>query len=247
MSEKKTVVYTCITGFYDQLKSPQVTESNVDYICFTDNQDFHADGWQVRRLPFLHLNNIDANRHVKMMPHIYLSEYDVSVYIDGNIEIVSPLDGLIESTLSNSLIALYEHPFRDCIYEEAMECLLIGYDWPWKIFSQLKRYKLSKYKQSNGLFECGVIFRRHHALEVINLMECWWKEYRHGVKRDQISLPFLAWKMGVTIKNIGKSDFRYERNYFSLNAHRNNRRKIPQRARGLFNRVTLPLTHKLFS
>ena len=83
----KVAVYTCITGGYDSLKDPLVVNKDVDYICFTDNARLNSNVWKIRSIPeeLKMLSNVKKQRIVKICPHRYLPEYDVSVWIDGNI------------------------------------------------------------------------------------------------------------------------------------------------------------------
>lgn len=214
----KIAVYTCITKKYDVLLSPREIESDVDYICFTDNIVSSVAGWRNLPIP-VNLNGASANRFLKMNPHLFLSEYKYSIYLDGNIEIIGNLKELVQSSLSNTHIALYEHPFRNCIYEEAKKCVFKGHDWFWKISQQIDTYKLNEFPEKKGLFECNVIIRNHHHESIQKLMESWWDLYRTGVKRDQLSLMYLLWKHGIIAKNLGKSDPRYINNHFFLHKH----------------------------
>ena len=47
------------------------------------------------KLPIIglgHLNNKDKNRFIKMNPTKFLPEHEISIYIDGNIEIIGNFD-----------------------------------------------------------------------------------------------------------------------------------------------------------
>jgi hypothetical protein len=233
---KKIVVYTCITGNYDELISPIEFEKDIDYVCLTDKSIIYANGWQTRPISFSSGNAAAANRYAKMHPHILFKDYEISIYLDGNIEIIGGLKDLIKNALAVNDIAMYEHPFRDCIYQEADECSAIGYDWFWRFKRQMNEYKKNGYPFKAGLFECNVIIRRHNNKEIQRLMNSWWDEYQCGVKRDQISLPFLVWRLGVCIMNLGKSDHRFEKKHFSIKIGHRQSNKLSNRIRGFINR-----------
>jgi hypothetical protein len=38
-------------------------------------------------------------------------------------------------------------------------------------------------------------------------MDAWWSAYCHGVKRDQLSLPFVSWKFNIPIHYLGINNF----------------------------------------
>jgi len=93
----KIVCYTCITGNYDRLLDPLVVPSNIDFICFTDNWHQFSNVWQIRSVPkdLNELSNVKRQRIVKICPHRYLSEYDISIWVDGNICIKGNLNKLL--------------------------------------------------------------------------------------------------------------------------------------------------------
>lgn len=65
----------------------------VDFICFTDNPqlEFQSGNWNIRNMPdeLTYLSKIKQQRVVKVCPHKYLSEYETTLWIDGNITVMS--------------------------------------------------------------------------------------------------------------------------------------------------------------
>jgi hypothetical protein len=231
------VVYTCITGQYDEIRQPIENGSDIRFICYSDARPAKLGLWEIRPVPKEWGSGAQANRFAKMHPHILFPEYEQSLYIDGNIEVVSAVGAFVQSALEDALIAAHRHPFRNCVYEEAIECSAIGYGWPWQIQRQLTRYAEAGYPRNAGLFECNIIARRHLNPKVIALMEAWWEEYCSGIRRDQLSLPFLAWMHGLQINNLGDSDARFTQKFFKLHLdHRRPNSKITK-SRGFLNRV----------
>lgn len=57
----KKVVYTCLTGNYDNLPIHSYLDFNYDYVCFTDNENLlkikNYGAWQIRPLVFSDLDN----------------------------------------------------------------------------------------------------------------------------------------------------------------------------------------------
>jgi len=216
MALKHIVIYTCITGGYDELLEPMVVEPRVDYICVSDGAPRQGSVWRHLPLP-LNMGDAAANsRYVKMHPHILFPQYDISIYVDGNIQLLAPITDLASEAMEHASIALYQHSFRNCVYEEARECSAIGHDWHWRIIAQMSRYRRDGFPTSWGLFEGNVIIRSNGNPDMANLMEMWWNEYLSGVRRDQLSLTYLAWKSSTKIYNLGPSDPRDMRAYFSL-------------------------------
>jgi hypothetical protein len=212
----RIVTYTCVTGGYDEIKQPKSVEESIQYVCFTDRPPKEPGAWCIRPIPCNYGNDAVNNRFVKMHPHMLFPDHEYSVYIDGSIEICGDLSPLIHDAMSAGVIAAYQHTFRNCSYSEAEECAALGYDWPWRIRSQMARYRNQGFPESAGLFEANVLIRSHHDERVKNLMQDWWLEYRGGVKRDQLSLVFLAWKHGLQIHNLGASDPRVTQRHFRI-------------------------------
>ena len=78
----KIVVYTAIFGGCDDLRNPKFIPDNCDFVCFTDS-DFESDIWDVRKVIPMYEQPVRNSRYYKTKPHIYLSEYEVSIWMDG--------------------------------------------------------------------------------------------------------------------------------------------------------------------
>lgn len=209
----KVAVYTCIAGDYDELLEPSNNESGADYFCFSDRQFPHSGRWKLLPLPAAHGDSVLDSRFVKMHPHLLFPEHSCSVYVDGNVQIRGKVSVLGRSALQDGVLAMYVHPFRDCIFDEARECAALGHDWFWRIRDQMDRYAAAGFPAHYGLLEANVLIRRHHDSRLIHLMEAWWREFTGGVRRDQLSLAFLLWKYNFPVVNLGESDARFAQEY----------------------------------
>ena len=207
----KVVVYTCITGNYDTLKEPILTEEGWDYICFTDNPSFTSHTWTIRTIPD-ELNNLDnarKNKLIKVLAHVYLKEYDLSIYIDGNITINFQLDKLVRGIIdAEHHTYLKKHPSRHCIYEEAKVCERLHKDEPEIIHKQIERYHNEGFPKNFGMSENNILIRLHNDKYCAELMDAWASEIVNGSKRDQLSLFYCIWKLGTKgIKMFKNYDF----------------------------------------
>lgn len=216
MMNDRVAVYTCIAGDYDELLEPSSTESDVDYFCFSDRQFVHSGKWKLLPLPAAHGDSVLDSRFVKMHPHLLFPEHSCSVYVDGSVCIRGMISRLVRSALRDGVLAMYAHPFRDCIYDEAKECAALGYDWYWHIRDQMNRFAAAGFPHQYGLFEAGILIRKHHDPHLVSLMEMWWREFQGGVRRDQLSLSFLLWKHNFPVVNLGESDARFTQEFFAL-------------------------------
>ncbi|MDF6865547.1 DUF616 domain-containing protein, partial [Escherichia coli] len=166
------------------------------------------------------IDKAKLNRHYKFFPHLYFSEYEESLYLDGNIEIVSErISEAFDIALNDSDISIPRHTERNCIYEEANTCLELGKGNSEKIKEQIEFYKHSDYPENNGLFENNVIFRKHNTQAIIKLMEEWHDAISIFSARDQLSLCFLMWKNSICCKEFSWGPKKSNR-FFKIRFHR---------------------------
>lgn len=200
MKNERLIVYTAMFGDYDDLKEPEVNCPDCDFVCFTD-QPIASRTWQICNVkPRVIQSGKSLNRFFKMNPHKLFPDHSESLYVDSNIVIKKNPRTIIGQSLTNWQIAAYPHPFRTNVLQEAVVCAQIGYGlWP-SFKRQIKRYENLGFTATlNPLFECNILYRKHLLQAVITVMELWWEEYARGVKRDQISFPFVAWKNKVVV------------------------------------------------
>ena len=120
----------------------------------------------------------------KVLSHLFVED-EYSVWIDGNLELKVDEEVLID-LLGDKDIAVFTHPYRTNVFDEAEECKRLGLDNPEVIDEQIKRYGGGVY----GLGACYLIIRRHTE-EVKRRNEAWWAEICRGSVRDQLSFPYV--------------------------------------------------------
>ena len=195
----KRVVYTCVTGGYEDIIDPSFVQSDFDYVCFTDQTNTNSKVWSIRPIPdsLKDLSPVKQQRIIKICPHLFLLQYTSSIYVDGSIDITGNLnDFLSKYCNSDKSVYIRRHPTRNCIYEEAVACINLKKDATSNIESQMNRYISENYPPQNGLVESGVIYRHHNDLYCIRLMELWKNEVINGSHRDQLSFNYCLWKVG---------------------------------------------------
>lgn len=199
INKESIVVYTAITGGYDNLKTqPESATKDVDFIAFVDEAYPENPTWDF--LP-VHKEFSDPNRNAKIhkvMPHLYFPNKEYSLWIDGSVSIEFSFDlkRLIEIYLKDADLAIFRHPERNCIYAEASTCIQRKLDNPEVIIKQIKKYTTNKYPPNAGLVEATIILRRH-TKQVKEFNEAWWNEIKNGSKRDQISFNYVAKQVGL--------------------------------------------------
>lgn len=221
----KLIIYTCITNDYDWLLPPIWRSSNVQYICFTDNTQVKSKGWELRPIPSLPslTNGIFANRYCKFFPWEVLPVHDISIYIDANIRVLSdPRPIIMSLQQSGHEWAIPKHPARSDLWQEADACESrnkLNAEEMYLLRRQLISYESEGLPRHCGLTENNIIIRFGNRASLEPVMRLWWDEFMNGVKRDQISLPYVLWK---TETNVFQLPFNSrDRNpYFRIVPHR---------------------------
>lgn len=195
----KSVVYTCITGEYDNLKIFKRKE-NWDYVCFTDN-NISSDFWDIRPIPDeLHgLSDVKKQRVVKIRPDKYLPEYDVVVWIDGSMSLLGDVDEFIDDVSDNfkKPLILKTHPFRNCVYDEISKCRSLRKEKKYKCDELEKRYKDEQMPINFGMYETGCIVRNNKNTRLHKFNELWENEVIKNSHRDQLSITYVLWKYNM--------------------------------------------------
>lgn len=208
----KKVVYTCITDDYDdieEIKGYKYINSEWDYICYTDNQDYINRGqvgiWQIRPLAYDKLDGTRNNRWHKINPHEILSDYDESLYIDANINILTDKIFREIDNLEKDLI-LSVHACNVCMYKEFIWAINDNVDNLELINKQLDLIKSENFPKNYGMPENNIIYRKHNKEHIVSLMKDWWYMLENYAKRDQLSFPYILWKHNIKVEDCALFD-----------------------------------------
>lgn len=230
---KKGVVYTAIFGKYDELPNNTFITDEYDYICFSDHE-IKSDLWKTVLSVPIYDDPTRNSRKYKALPHRYLSNYEYSIWVDGNMKMV----GDSRSLLNDYIFQTYDHmqcfDKRNCIYEEAQAIFQLGQnnynrtpergirnwkDNPFIIQDQINKYQSEGFPKNFGLAETSVVIRKHNDPSCIKLNEDWWIEMKYGSRRDQLSLNYVAWKNNFDIKYI-PGDVRNNEYFIMISGHK---------------------------
>ena len=217
---KRVVIYSCITGGYDIPKRPLYYPKNAEYIMFISGFEGQKlpIGWNYCDIPekIAELgNNTLINRYIKFHPHeLFAGKYDYSIYLDGNITVVSDLTLFADFTPIEYGIAMHKHCSRTCITEEVKACIALGKGNPDKMKKQVRLYKDNGFPDDYGMLECNVIVTDLTCENARGIFEMWWDEVlQSGSGRDQLALPYVLWSKGIRIDEIAKLGSNCYRNY----------------------------------
>lgn len=206
MNTARKLIYTCVFAGYDELRPPLHPSTNLDFVCVTDDASLSVPGWEIRVLDMAAagIEGLDAtrqSRYAKILPHRMFPDYDLSLYVDSNLELIGPVEKLFAHLDEHDLV-FYRHPENRCdVYDEAAACIRLSKDDPSCIEAHTARYRAAGFEgKSDPSFPtiptAMVILRNHGNAEVVDTMEFWWREYLGGSRRDQMSLPYVLHASG---------------------------------------------------
>ncbi len=203
-SEHKIAIYTCIFGSYDKILEPYYKPDNCDFLIFTD-QNIDANSiWKKVETPeeIEKLTNVEKNRFIKMFPHKLLKDYDYTIYIDGNVRVLTDLTEYVNKLNPKIGIGIHKHHLRDCLYDELKAIVKMN---------KKNKQKANEYKKKMievgmpthyGLLQCNVIVRSSKNKICEEIMQDWWNEFKNNIQRDQVSLPYVLYKHKISVKDV---------------------------------------------
>ena len=193
--KEKICVYTCITGDYDEISEIETKEKNIDYYLFTNNKNIKSDTWNVIYIDNPdNLDNIRLARKIKILGNEITKKYDITIWLDGASYIRKSIKEFIEKYINFDEYSLigFKHRERDCIYDEALECVKVRKDNKDIIKKQMDKYKKEKYPKHNGLIESTILFRKNNDKTLDKTMKLWFEEIKKFSYRDQLSFNYVA-------------------------------------------------------
>ncbi len=212
------VVYTALFGDIDPLWAPlPVTMKGARWVAFTDRERHsqglwtheltekwpsvildtyrtHSNlGWEVRtvKTPF---GNRGTARHYKAQPPF--PDADVTIWVDGNVRLRIPAREAIKQWLGSGDLATFNHNDRHCLYREAAFCISKGKGQRAKLEQQVKMYRKDGMPANWGLAETKCVIRRNTE-RMQRFGKAWWAQLQRHSLRDQVSLPYICWRLGL--------------------------------------------------
>lgn len=218
---KKFVLYTAIFGSPGRFVFPKISDMSVDRFCFTDldiesgcyqeiptrkGRFVQNDFYEIKKVKLDSLIPIMRNRMIKIcIPAEIFDNYEYSVYVDCKRPKGVDFERFLSCLKPDSDFMTREHKARNCVYHEGE--YIIGKkrtseDLKAAIMKQLVFYQREKYPINNGLYDASILFRRH-TNRMKEFSRLWWEQIEKYSFRDQISLPYVAWKHNIKISIYG--------------------------------------------
>lgn len=223
---KNIVVYSCVTGGYDNVKETLLSnmpelDCEAAFVLFADRKiTAEQDSlWQI--LP-LHCEDAFCQRRTarwhKVNSHVLFPYADITVWVDGS-QAFKPIRlfaDLIEPHLQHN-IATFKHPVRNCVYQELNACIRYRKDNETLMRQQIEKYKAEGYPVYNGMVETACVIRKNTP-EISAFNKAWWAEISKHSFRDQLSFNYVAHKTNTAYSCI--SGHREASPYFTFTSHK---------------------------
>lgn len=205
-------VVTACFGGYDEprLQEKQEGYEDADWYYFTDEQAADpGPPWLLLRSDGIANDPRLAAKRFKLTPWeiLQLTEKDYRwiVWIDANMEVTSPHflnEALAGAACTDSPVEAWAHPRR---YSAAAEVEASLTEAPTKygamadeLRAQGAAYVEDGFPDNLGLWACGTLVwnMEHRLTRAFGRM--WLAQCERWTIQDQVSFPFVAWKLGVT-------------------------------------------------
>lgn len=217
-SDDRIAIYTCVVGAYDSLIEPITVPDNCDFYFFTDTEkNVKSSVWKSvlidkNRYHLENMSNSEINRFFKMHPDKVFPNYKYSIYVDGNIKIVTDLTEYINKIKAYGL-ALHRHSSRNCVYDEAKVIEALGKDRKENMERHIKVLREMGFPENFGMLECNIIAREHNNDTCKQIMNLWWEDFMTLSKRDQMSLPSVLYRLNIDLNDVATLGYGVDNDY----------------------------------
>ena len=203
MERNKKVVYTVLLGGYDEI-SPAPKFEGWDFVVFTDDLKLNVDGWNICYVE----GGKDLqkeSRKYKFLSHVYLSEYDLVCYIDGNVR-------LIAEPPTHPI--WFTHRMHNSVYQYAMT-RSIDLDM---VKRQIRYYMELRFSDKGGLYHNNFFVRSNRNDVQNKLMEKVWDIVNEHTAVDELAVPFAMWVTQSRMENIQHQSL--QSRYIKVKSHK---------------------------
>jgi hypothetical protein len=178
----------------------------IDWYYFTDDKNLKSNFWniininEIEEIKNTNYDNRQKCKYIKMMTHKLLPNNSNYIWIDGSFPIINKnfVNEILEFKKNNYELILYDHNSRNrekTITHEVIRCRKVADKN--KMDEQINAYLSDNYpNKRGGLYSSGIIFRKN-TQKINELFELWFEHNLKYTTRDQISLPYVLWKLKI--------------------------------------------------
>lgn len=190
--KNKKVIFTAVSGNRDIFPTIRVKNDSYDYICFTTENIKPNKMWQVVKVE-KEISNVKTARKYKILSHKYLSDYDMTVWIDANMGMENNLYEVIEREIKGHNFVCYQHSSGQFGHNyEINRCISMRKDDEKVLLRQRKAYQ--EITERVMLPATGIILRKKTE-RVKEFEKLWWEHVKEYSCRDQIAFCYAVWKL----------------------------------------------------
>lgn len=215
----KIAVYTALYGEKDILRPPNgySREEDISYFVFSDNE-LDVPPYQNILKPIIYEDVAKNARYFKIMGDTILSEYDILIWHDANIQLEhTEIKNLVTLT-SQTFLTTFAHPNRNDFYSEAMTCIRVEKDFSLRLLKQSWIYFLNGMPAHHGLCSTGILIKNYDNPPG-NALEFWWQQTLKYSRRDQLSLAYTIFRQKLNITLIREDILNNKYSKYHLHNH----------------------------
>lgn len=196
-SGAKLAVYSCYFGAHEPF-NPAATGADgqgYDRYVFTDHKVLPTTARLVR-LTDRGEGSAILSRLPKLCPHVFFQGYDWLIYLDNNARFLLDPARIVKRVVKEHPDQplgryLFRHRRRDCAWDEADECLRLGYMTPEQHAKVTEVFRRADFPRHAGLFVNTCLISRMGDPVTEALSMAWYASLGTHTRRDQVMLPWL--------------------------------------------------------
>jgi hypothetical protein len=204
----RACVYTALIGSYEALnEQPVACDSDLDFICFTDDTGLTSDTWKVVQIsPAWPTDLTRSSRAIKILGHRELAGYERTVWVDNSAVLLQDPAFLL-SHVDEAPFALLDHWEREDVHEEFQAVLQLGLEDPQRLYEQLNAYSMVAPEVLEQKPYATTIMVRRKSDPLRSAMRTWMDHVLRYSRRDQLSINYVLAETGIPTRRI-HSDLR---------------------------------------
>lgn len=198
--DKRGAVYTCLVGKNSGLHQPEYINVYLDYICFTDKEEkwgTREGTWEYRKMEREKGESNSAMYYrYKIKPHEVLKEYDYSIWVNGQMQIVGEVEQLYEIYGRGNSFLAFPSYIQDNLYE-AVHTSLNADDENIRLRKKILHYREEGFPEYYGMISTNMMYRNHEDKILNQAMDIWLREATECSQMSEVGFSYGAWKSGL--------------------------------------------------
>ncbi|GAB3037056.1 hypothetical protein GCM10011376_31960 [Nocardioides flavus (ex Wang et al. 2016)] len=200
----RRAVFRALIGGYEQLREEDVArDSDLPFICFTDDPTLTSTTWQVELVEARFPRDATRSaRALKILGHPLLDDYDETLWVDNTVALLEPPDGLFDEWLAEGDVAAPLHSHRSSVLAEAEAVLDAGLDDYSRVYEQLTHYLTADAEVLDENPHWTGMLARRRTPASLAAMTGWWEDVLRYSRRDQVSFLPAMRRHGVRLSSV---------------------------------------------